>query len=149
MIVLLKSFFVLSMVFSMSVSAGVYRWVDADDNTHFGDQPPAEVAPKKVKVAPPPVSNDVSAQERQQRMQDFLLEQQKDREARQVDQAKAAEQEAKKANFCTKMRAQLKNMARLSTFYDLDENGERVYVTEEENEQLRKDFRDKVKQACG
>jgi len=91
----------------------------------------------------------VSAQERQQRMQDFLSEQRKDREARQVDQAKAAEQEAKKANFCTKMRAQLKNMARLSTFYDLDENGERVYVTEEENEQLRKDFRDKVKQACG
>lgn len=129
--------------------ASVYQWVDADGNTHFGDQPPAEVAPKKVKVAPPPVNNDASAQERQQRMQDFLAEQQKDREARQVDQAKAAEQAAKKANLCTKMRAHLKNMARISTFYDLDENGERVYVTEEENDQLRKDFRAKVKQACG
>ncbi|MCK2150950.1 DUF4124 domain-containing protein [Marinobacter alexandrii] len=127
----------------------MYMWVDADGNTHFGDQPPANASSRKVKVNAPEVSNDVSAQERQQRMRDFLSEQQKDREARQVDQAKAAEQEAKKANFCTKMRAQLKNMARLSTFYDLDENGERVYVTEEENEQLRKDFRDKVKQACG
>ncbi|WP_275297922.1 DUF4124 domain-containing protein [Marinobacter sediminum] len=129
--------------------ASVYMWVDADGNTHFGDQPPAEVAPKKVKVAPPPVSNDASAKERQQRMQDFLSEQQKDREARQVDQAKAAEQAAKKADLCTRMRAQLKNMARISTFYGLDENGDRVYATEEENERLRKDFRDKVKQACG
>lgn len=140
---------ILLMLLPVLAHASVYQWVDADGNTHFGDQPPANASSREVKVNAPEVSNDASAQERQQRMQDFLSEQQKDREARQVDQAKAAEKAAKKADLCAKMRAQLKNIARISTFYDLDENGDRVYVTEEENEQVRKEFRDKVKQACG
>lgn len=145
---MLKLFIVLSVMFSMSAHAGVYRWVDADGNTHFGDQPPAEAASREVKVKAPAADTDVSAQQRQQRMRDFLEEQQKEREARQADQAKLAKQRAKKAKLCTQMRAELKNLARISTFYDLDENGDRVYVTEEENEQLRKEFRQKVKEAC-
>lgn len=130
-------------------SASVYKWVDADGNTHFGDRPPANASSREVKVNAPEVNNDASAQERQQRMQDFLSEQQNEREARQAEQAKLAEQEAKKAELCTRMRAELKNLARVSTFYRLDENGDRVYVTDEENEQVRKDFRRKVKEACG
>ncbi len=145
---MLKLFIVLSVMFSISAHAGVYRWVDADGNTHFGDQPPAEAASREVKVKVPAADTDVSAQQRQQRMRDFLEEQQKEREARQADQAKLAKQRAKKAKLCTQMRAELKNLARISTFYDLDENGDRVYVTEEENEQLRKEFRQKVKEAC-
>jgi len=146
---LLKLFFVLSVFFSMSANAGVYRWVDADGNTHFGDRPPANASSREVEVNAPEVSNDASAQERERRMRDFLSEQQKEREARQADQAKVAEEQAKKAELCTRMRAELKNLARVSTFYRLDENGDRVYVTEEENDQVRKDFRKKVKEACG
>lgn len=146
---MLKLFFVLSVFFSMSANAGVYRWVDADGNTHFGDRPPANASSREVEVNAPEVSNDASAQERERRMRDFLSEQQKEREARQADQAKVAEEQAKKAELCTRMRAELKNLARVSTFYRLDENGDRVYVTEEENDQVRKDFRKKVKEACG
>lgn len=146
---MLKLFFVLSVLFSISANAGVYRWVDADGNTHFGDRPPANASSREVKVQAPEVRNDASAQERQQRMRDFLSEQQKERETRQADQAKFAEQQAKKAELCIRMRAELKNLARVSTFYRLDENGDRVYVTEEQNEQVRKDFRKKVKEACG
>ena len=146
---MLKLFFVLSVFFSMSANAGVYRWVDADGNTHFGDRPPANASSREVEVNAPEVSNDASAQERERRMRDFLSEQQKEREARQADQAKVAKEQAKKADLCTRMRAELKNLARVSTFYRLDENGDRVYVTEEENDQVRKNFRTKVKEACG
>lgn len=146
---LLKLFIGSFVIFSMSANASVYRWIDANGNTHFGDRPPANASSREVNVNAPEVNNDASAQERQQRMQDFLSEQQKERVARQAEQAKLAEQEAMKAELCTRMRAELKNLARVSTFYRLDENGDRVYVTDEENEQVRKDFRRKVKEACG
>ena len=146
---MLKLFIGLFVIFSMSANAGVYRWIDANGNTHFGDRPPANASSREVNVNAPEVNNDASAQERQQRMRDFLSEQQKERETRQAEQAKLAEHEAKKAELCTRMRAELKNLARVSTFYRLDENGDRVYVTDEENEQVRKDFRRKVNEACG
>ena len=36
--------------------ADVYRWVDAQGQVHFGDQPPADKEAQRVKIQPAPVS---------------------------------------------------------------------------------------------
>ncbi|MEC7816100.1 MAG: DUF4124 domain-containing protein, partial [Pseudomonadota bacterium] len=67
-------------------------------------------------------------------------------QAQEAEARKVADQQAQ---ACVKLRARLKNMARISTFYRLDDNGNRVFVTEAENEQLRQNFQQKVAETCG
>jgi len=130
-------------------SAGVYKWVDANGQTHFGDRPPAQAASSEVTVKAAPASADAVARERHQKMTEFLEQQQEERKARQAADAQAEEKAAKRAEVCRKLQARLKFLASVSTFYNLNDQGERVFVNEAENARIRADFRQKVKRTCG
>lgn len=147
----MKVFIVLMLLGSISLSAnaGVYKWVDANGQTHFGDRPPAQAASSEVKVNSAPASVDAGARERHQKMTEFLDQQQEEREARQAANAKAEQKAEKQAEQCKKLRARLKFLASVSTFYNINDQGERVYVNEAENTQIREDFRAKVRKTCG
>ena len=133
----------------ISANAGVYKWVDANGQTHFGDRPPAKAASSEVKFKSAPASVDAGAQERHQKMTEFLEQQQEEREARQAANAEAEEKAEKQAELCKKLRARLKFLASVSTFHNINDQGERVYVNEAENTQIREDFRAKVRKTCG
>lgn len=132
-----------------SVNAGVYKWVDANGRTHFGDRPPAEASSSEVSVKTAPVSADVDARQRHEKMTDFLEQQQQEREERQAANAEAEEKAQKQAELCRKLRARLKYLASVSKFYNINDEGERVYVNDAENEQIRKDYRARVLKTCG
>jgi len=146
-----KAFLILIFVclIPLSANAGVYKWVDANGQTHFGDRPPAKAASSEVTVKAAPASVDAGARERHQKMTEFLEQQQEERETRQADNAKAEEKAEKQAELCRKLRARLKHLASVSTFYNINDQGERVYVNEAENTRIRKDFREKVRSTCG
>lgn len=133
----------------LSANAGVYKWVDANGQTHFGDRPPAEAASSEVAVKAAPAGVDAGARKRHQRMTEFLEQQQDQREARQAAGAKAEEKAEKQAELCRTLRARLKHLASVSTFYNINDQGERVYVNEAENTRIREDFRKKVRSTCG
>ena len=82
-------------------------------------------------------------------MTEFLEQQQEEREVRQAANAKAEEKAAKQAELCRKLRARLKYLASVSTFYNVNDQGERVFVSEAENTRIREDFREKVRSTCG
>lgn len=134
---------------SLTANAGVYKWVDANGQTHFGDRPPAKAASSEVSVKAAPAGVDAGARERHQKMTEFLEQQQEEREARQAASAKAEEKAEKQAELCRKLRARLKHLASVSTFYNINDQGERVYVNEAENTRIREDFRKKVRSTCG
>ncbi|WP_288590036.1 DUF4124 domain-containing protein, partial [Marinobacter sp. UBA5687] len=64
--------------------AAVYQWTDANGQTHFGDRPPAKASSKEVRVNAAPAQADATARDRQQKMTEFLEQQQKEREERQA-----------------------------------------------------------------
>jgi biopolymer transport protein ExbB/TolQ len=138
----------ISLCIPLSATAGVYKWVDANGQTHFGDRPPAQAESSEVAVKAAPASTDASARERHQKMAEFLEQQQEEREARQAANAKAEEKAEKQAELCRKLRARLKFLASVSTFYNINDQGERVYVNEAENTRIREDFRQKVRNTC-
>ena len=133
----------------LAVNAGVYKWVDEDGRTHFGDRPPASAKPDEVKVDSAPVTMDSGTRSRQQKMTDYLEQRQEEREARQKTQAEAEAKAARKAELCRNLRARLKHLESVSTFYNLNDEGERVYVSEAENTRIREDFKKKVRETCG
>lgn len=138
------------LVLSPAVSvAEVYRWVDEDGRTHFGDRPPTQAASQEVKVESAPARVDNSARDRQQKVNAFLEQKQQERDQQRVADAKAEKQAAKRAEQCSKLRARLKYMDSVSTFYNLNEQGERVFVSESENTRIRERFRRKVEETCG
>ena len=144
-----KSMVILILLIPLSANAGVYKWVDANGQTHFGDRPPAKAASSEVKVHSAPASVDAGARERHQKMTEFLEQQQEERETRQAANAKAEEKAEKQAELCRKLRARLKFLASVSTFYNINDQGERIYVNEAENTRIREDFREKVRSTCG
>lgn len=129
--------------------AGTYRWVDENGQTHFGDRPPAGAASDEVKVDTAPAGSDAAARERQQRMNDFLEQSEKERaernEAKAREEAMAAQQEAR----CEALQGRLKYLKSVSRLYRVNNEGERVYVDDEENERLRREFQAKVREECG
>lgn len=137
------------LILSPAVSvAEVYRWVDAEGRTHFGDRPPAQAASQEVKVESAPARVDNSARGRQQKVNAFLEQKQQERDQQRAADAKAEKQAAKRAEQCSKLRARLKYMDSISTFYNLNEQGERVFVSESENTRIREQFRRKVEETC-
>ena len=124
--------------------AGTYRWVDENGQTHFGDRPPADAMSDEVDLDPAPAEPDAEARERHQRMQEFLEQSERnEREAR--AEAVSAEREAR----CDAFRGRLKYRKSASRIYRVNNDGERVYVDDEENERIRREFQARVRNECG
>ena len=144
-----RMFFVVLFLSSASLNAGVYRWVDAEGHTHFGDRPPAEIAPTELVTKSDSSGPNSTDRNRQQKINAFLEQKKKEREAQQAASAKADQQAVKLAARCRKLNARLKYMDSISTFYNLNDQGERVFVSESENKQIRERFQNKVQGICG
>ncbi len=78
----------------------------------------------------------------------FLEQKQQERDRQRAADAKAEKHAAKRAELCAKLRARLKHLDSISTFYNLNEQGERVFVSESENTRIRERFRKKVEETC-
>ncbi|WP_150913253.1 DUF4124 domain-containing protein [Marinobacter halotolerans] len=134
---------------SASVNAEIYRWVDDQGRTHFGDRPSPQATAKRLSEDSEPVGTSRSVEQRQEGIRKFLDQRQRERDSAQAAKARAEEKQAKLASHCRELRARLIHMDRISTFYDLDEKGEQVFVSEAENRKLRERFRAKVEATCG
>jgi hypothetical protein len=148
-VVFKRMLFAFSLFFSATLNADIYRWVDDQGRTHFGDRPSPQVASQKLQTESASGEAGASTQERQQRIKTFIEQKQRERERQQAARAKAEQSEAKQIKYCKKLRSRLKYMESISTFYDLNEQGERVFVSEAENTKIRERFAAKVRAACG
>lgn len=128
--------------------AGAYRWVDENGQTHFGDRPPASAAANEVRLKAAQPAVDSAASERKQRVSEFLEQSQKERAARGKAVAKQEAKAAKLKARCDALRARVKYLESVSGIYRLNKEGERVFVNDEENERIRKEFQAKVQSEC-
>lgn len=128
--------------------AGAYRWVDENGQTHFGDRPPASAVADEVRLETAPPNLDAAASERKQRVSEFLEQSEKERAARGKAQAGQEARAAKLKAHCDALEARLKHLKSVSGIYRLNKEGERIFVNDEENERIRKEFRARVQSEC-
>lgn len=127
----------------------IYKWTDEEGNVHFGDTPVGTEAEK------------VAIQSRRTNAERVQAEQ----EARASAAAKAAEEEAaatpqgpteeeiqarvaERAKKCETYRERLTRFVRSRRIYTEDENGERVYMNEEEMQAAREKVENQVQEYC-
>ena len=132
-----------------AVAGDIFKWTDEDGNVHFGDVP---VSAESEKVA---IRSQPTNPERVQAMV----------QSRADAAAKAAEEEAAatpagpssdelqaradaRAEKCSQYRAQLQRFITSRRLYREDENGERVYLDEDETQAARERVENQVQDYC-
>lgn len=133
----MKFYAILIMIFAFcnsANSADVYRIVDENGRIQYSQIPPYEGA-EKIKIkgvvgsgAQATPVDQATLQERQKRYSDYL---ESERLERKNKREQVKKEKAKLAANCHSVRAELEDMNQGGIqYYDLDENGERVYIDE-------------------
>ena len=114
-----------------SAAAGVYRWVDAEGNVHYGDRPPADHESSSVTVSPDPGTDpDHKARaEKQRRLLEAIEAERAEREQQDADAARAGRE---RDTRCQQARGTLADLERANLVYTTDESGTRTYMDDEE-----------------
>lgn len=117
---------------STPASAELYRWVDEHGKVHFSDKPTGDADAETVDIkAPPRIGQDESVQqinERVKRLHETESEQ-RSLEERRVAAEKAEKEQIEKR--CARARVELRKYQ--GPVYKLDDNGARIYLTDEEH----------------
>lgn len=105
----------------------IYRWIDANGQVHFGEQPgPGAEA---IEVKPQVVERDAATLQSQERLQKVL-------DARQQEKAAEAQKQASKAakrnQECAKLRQTLANLEHGGRYFSEGANGERTYYSDQQ-----------------
>lgn len=129
-------------------AGGVYKWVDADGQVHFGDRPPdrgaeqVEVPNNPVAPAAPDATDPLEQQDRLLRAYEAERQERQEREA---ERRAEAEQRARR---CVEARDRLRRYEQAGYLYRLDPSGERVIASDAEREQSTAAARAAVEQWC-
>lgn len=140
-------------VCSTPTYAGIYKWVDKHGQTHYSETPPDNNA-KEMKL-PPTSTRPADNRQFQQRLQDqekFLKALEEERNYEKKIAAEKAEREQQKKNYekyCREMRHELSDIEKGGiVWYELDKNGERQFLSEEEVELRKQKLRERIKTDC-
>lgn len=126
-----RCFFLVLTLFATTAGATeVYKWVDENGRTHYGEKPPQENAEKVELRDAPRTPEEV---EQYNRDRDKLLQvMEEERLQKQEEKREAEEKRQALADKCDRIEKRLAGLQRGGVFYSKDDNGERVYLTEEE-----------------
>ena len=113
----------------------IYKWTDQEGNVHYGDIP---TDPSRVSAI-----REASAEARARKLEAAAAAAAEGPSAEDVAQAAA-----EKAEKCEDYRAKLEKMLYSRRLYREDENGERVYLSEDEMLSARERIQNQVEEYC-
>ena len=142
-------------VAALTLAAGasandIYRWVDAEGNVHYGDRPSG--APTEQRIALSYARTDGGAVEKRVQAR---LDAQAVRDEERALADKAAQEAAEEAEIaaervkkCESSRARLETYLQSRRLYRADENGERVYLDDEQRQEARRKVEEQIAEFC-
>jgi len=129
----------------VSNATEMYRWVDVDGKTHFGDRPPDQTAHP---VLAPRGKRSQESIDRTQRTERLVEQFASERNQRASDRAKALQAaEAKKAR-CREAQDRARDMFQAGYLYDYDEQGRKRVLTDAEHKAARARVREDAERLC-
>ena len=128
-----------------TASAEVYKWVDENGKTHYGDRPGGQNAEQVAIKKAPTVDADVLL--RQRRAGQLLEEIERERQQERKAQAEAQRVSRQREANCIAARSNASNYAAARVF-TMDAEGNRRYLGDEERAAGLKEAQDAVKKWC-
>jgi hypothetical protein len=141
------------LVLTPLAGADVYKWVDEFGKTHFGDRPPDRDAAEKVKIKAPPTEEQ--RREAQARADELMEMQSKEASVRNTLEAERQGEERRqhvadneRRQRCLSAQRNLRILGMQRPIYYTNEEGEEVYVSDNERELQKQQAAREVEQYC-
>ncbi len=126
----------------------IYKWTDDEGNVHYGDRPSGEPTEERVFISYKRTDGAaVQARVAARRENDEIRREARADDARSEEEIRAEREDRKKK--CDDYRAKLETLVTSRRLYREDENGERVYLEDNEREDARQRAEELVAEYCG
>ena len=146
-----KSLLLILLLCSTHAFAGLYKWVDENNQTHYSEQAPTG---KKAKVLPSRSSASdaaASAPAASKTIAERAAELDKAKLAKKGDADKAAQKQAYTDALKENCEGAKRNLASLQSgirLVEIDAKGERTYVTDEQRQQKTAKAQQDIQESC-
>ena len=135
---------------SVDSLAELFKWVDENGKVHYGDNPNASQPTVEMNIdhtpsAVSPPDDDMSRAEKRERL---LQSMQEDRIEKQEQREKQRAQKAKNRQKCNRARDLMRHYVRANALYQLDREGDRVYMSDAERARATKKLQARISKYC-
>lgn len=138
-------------LFGLEADAAIYKWVDAQGNTQFSDQPPGGSV-EATKVATPGANISEGRRAAAQQRRDALKQISEARQEKRSGQAKEKEESLAAADTrrqqCDGARVRVALAEQTTHTYTVDANGERQYQASDQRDAEIRQMRADVERYC-
>lgn len=143
---------ILLLVLPVASQAAVYKWIDDEGNVHYGDRPTESEPSVEMEVddivTVPSFGDRNDSMSREEMRERLLQSMEEDRleKKQQREQQQALKQENRKK--CNRYRDRMRHYQRASGIYRLDEDGNRVYMSDADRTKATKNLQKKINKYC-
>ena len=133
-------------LYSITGNAEIYKWIDEQGKTHYGDKPVEDS--KEVDVN---ISNQGHVkvnQSREEKRRKLLNAFEEDRQRENKEKSKEKKKKKKLARNCVVAKDRLRVYERSSSLYDLDKDGNKLVLSNSERDKAVGNLRKKIKKHC-
>lgn len=128
-----------------SLANEIYKYTDENGTVHYVDRPTNAPSEERVLIAS---KKNTAAPRRQDADSADWRERRAERQAAADAKTKAKEDDQERARLCLQQRERLEEYKVASRLYRMDEQGERVYLSEEEIEEARRQVQNQIQEHC-
>ena len=144
--IFMQAFCLISIIIVNTVNAGVFKWVDENGNTHFGDRPESNSSEKVIvgkKRGP-----DKFTTERLKRQNLFLEDRQLEREEKNQQKNEARKKEKENQKKCDDANKRLALLEKQVRLYQKGTNDEKIFLSDKDREQEKSKIKRYKKEVC-
>jgi len=127
----------------------IYKWVDDQGITHYGDEPPSGTDAQRIEASEEPSSSET---ERAQQQLETTTERLEERRRERLEERRAAQREQRKREQrekrCQELRQALRNVKRNRNLIKPDGEGGYEAMTEQERQKRVAERRKRLKKQC-
>lgn len=135
------------LITAMFSHAEIYKWIDEDGRTIYGDKPPDDNA-SKLDISNSPATVEKPMEERLEKRDKLLEIYEEERNLKKEQKLKAEQEEKQKKTRCIQLADRIKSIERGGIYYKLNENGEREYLSNETIAKAKKELEETFNKEC-
>ncbi len=138
--------FLLLILNSGEINAEIYKWIDAQGKTHYGDKPVGNAKEMDVDVTK---QGNLKTNSSRAWAQKRLLESYADDRKREKEASDKKKKEKKRREKnCVLLKDKMREYNRARSLYDLDKKGNRTTLSNEERLKAEMELKNKIKKYC-
>ena len=138
-----------SLLITLSVQAGIYRWTDEAGNVHYSDKPVSDKAKElKVKVAPAAPQSRQTIQNRKTRSEQFLRAREEERAEKNNEIAEKKRLKKNRKIKCKSAKKEYGRLSRARSIYTDGGDGKRNFIGDEERTKVLANAKADIKRWC-